>query len=133
MGQIGAVAEMHPLQAALATAVLDRNQVAVPVPAQPGAAVRIGQGHHAGIRNVGTLDKPDPLELGKPGELCNRVIGQIGAAAKVDVADPVAERDQALDSIVGDERAVAQVEEVEIPAEAGDGIDGRVGEVAALL
>lgn len=107
--------------------------MAVCVPTHAGSAVRISQGDHAGICDVRALDKPDPLELWKSSELCHRVIGQICAATKVDVADPVAERDQALDTVVGDVGAVSQMEKVQVPPQPRDGVDGRVGEVPALL
>ncbi len=68
--------------------------------------------------------------MGKPH---NRVICEKVAAAEVDVANPIAGRDEALDAIVGDEAAVSQVEKVQVLAELRDGIDGNVAEIPTLL
>jgi hypothetical protein len=78
----------------------------------PGSAVRVCQGDDTGIRDARALDKSNPLQLWKGGKSSHRVIRQVGAAAEVNVAYPVAHRDQPLDAIVCDVAAMAQVKKV---------------------
>ena len=100
------------------------NDVPVRIPARPTAEVGLGKRVHAGISDVGTFDKPNALELGQCCKLHNRLVGQEGAAAKVNVPNPVAGTDQALDAFIGDVAAVSQMHVMQVSSQLRDGIDG---------
>lgn len=86
--ELRTVAQMYPLQATCARVQMLQSSVAFCVLTH----FRIGLCKliHRRIRDVVALDQPNPLDLGEYGKACNRFIGQMHAAAKVDVANPVA-------------------------------------------
>lgn len=131
--QVDAIAQVDSFQAALAAAILARDVVAMRISAHSRSAVRIRQGDDAGIRDAGTLDEANSFELRKSGKSGNRVIGQIVATPKINIANPVARGDEPLHAIVGDLTAVAHVKKVQVPPKARNGIDGSIRQVATFL
>lgn len=116
--QIDAVAQMHALKAAVTAAVFAVNHISVGVFAHARTAVRVGQGDDASVGDVGALHKADSLELGKGGQLGHRIVREVGAAAKINIAEPVAMCHEAFDRVVCYVPAVSEVEVMQILAEA---------------
>lgn len=117
----------------MAAAVFTLDYVPVSVLAYTRPAVRVCEGDDACVCDVCALDKADPLEFRKGGQPGHRVVRQVSAAAKIDIAEPVARRYEALDCIVCNVSAVAEVKIVQILAESREGIDGSIRQVTALL
>ena len=89
-GQVNAITQVDSLQAAVVVADGDSSSLT----ARPAAVVGLSKRQHAGVRDVGTLDKPDSLQFGQIRQLGDRVVSEKGAAPEVDVAYTIARVDQ---------------------------------------
>lgn len=73
--QVGAITQMNPLQTTLAGGIFSHNQLTIVVPTHSRSAVGVREGYDTDIRDIGTLDKPDPLQLGKSSKPRDRIVG----------------------------------------------------------
>lgn len=105
--QVRTITEVDTLEAAVVVVVFAALAIGISAVAVPLVLFR--QGKDAIVRDAGTLDEADSLQLGQASELHDRVIGKVGAAAQVDVTDAVAGRHQFLNGLVGDVAAVAEM------------------------
>lgn len=81
---------MDSLQAAvMVSMIFVGNNVSISILSHPRPLVCLCQGDDAFICNVGTLDQTNPLQLGERGQSSDRLIRKMGAAAQINIANPV--------------------------------------------
>lgn len=81
---------------------------------------------YAPIRDVAALDQAYTLQFGQSGELCDRGIGQPGAAGQINISDSIARPDERIKAEISDIGAVAEMDIVEILPQPRNGQDSTI-------
>lgn len=85
--EMRAVAQVYTLETR--GVVVIPNDAAATVTPGARSLTCYGQGHNGVIGDVAALDKADALQLGQLRQPHDRGVGEEGAAAEIDVPDPV--------------------------------------------